>query len=81
MILDGNILSIAGKRERERNDNKQAYQRVEGHYEAFGRSFTVPELTMREKVTADYRNGILTVHLPKDPAGPIRSVEIDFEPL
>ena len=78
MILDGNIFSIAGKRERERNDNKQAYQRVEGHYEAFGRSFTVPELTMREKVTADYRNGILTVHLPKDPAGQIGSVKIDF---
>jgi HSP20 family molecular chaperone IbpA len=33
---------------------------------------------MREKVTADYRNGILTVHLPKDPAGQIGSVKIDF---
>ena len=40
--------------------------------------FTVPESTMREKVTADYRNGILTVHLPKDPAGQIGSVKIDF---
>jgi HSP20 family molecular chaperone IbpA len=36
---------------------------------------------MRDKVTADCRNGILTVHLPKDPVGPMRPIEIDFEPL
>jgi HSP20 family protein len=81
VMLDGNILSICGKRERERNDRNQAYLDVERYYEAFRRSFTVPESTMREKVTADYKNGTLTVHLPKDPAGRIRAVEIDCEPL
>ena len=79
MILDGNILSIAAKRESERNDNNQTDRRFERKFEAFRRSFTVPESTMREKVTAGYRNGMLTVHFPKDPAGPIRSVEIDGE--
>ena len=76
MILDGNILSIAGKRERERNDNKQATNASNVTMRRL--CFTVPESTMREKVTADYRNGILTVHLPKDPAGQIGSVKIDF---
>ena len=79
VILDGGILSIAGKRERERNDSDQTDGSAERGYEAFRQSFTVPELTMREKVTAGYRNGMLTVHLPKDQAGPIRSVEIDCE--
>jgi HSP20 family protein len=79
VILDGGILSIAGNRERERNDNDQTDQRSERGYEAFRKSFTVPELTVRDKVTAGYRNGMLTVHLPKDPAGQIRSVEIDRE--
>ena len=79
VILDGNILSIAAKRESERNDNNQTDRRFERKFEAFRRSFTVPESTMREKVTAGYRNGMLTVHFPKDPAGPIRSVEINGE--
>jgi HSP20 family molecular chaperone IbpA len=36
---------------------------------------------MRDKVTAGYGNGILTVNLPEDPVGQIRSVEIDCQPL
>jgi HSP20 family protein len=81
VILDGNILSIAGLRERQRNEGRQASQRIETDYESFRQNFSVPESTMREKVRAGYRNGILTVHLPKDPAGRIRSVQIDCERL
>jgi HSP20 family protein len=82
VILDGNILSIAGRTEQQRNgDINHAFKRSDRDDGAFHRRFTVPESTMRDKVTADCRNGILTVHLPKDPVGPMRPVEIDFEPL
>ena len=40
-----------------------------------------PESTMRDEVKADYRNGLLRVHLPKDPAGKTRSINVAFEPV
>jgi HSP20 family molecular chaperone IbpA len=47
----------------------------------FTRSFTIPESTMRDKVTANYINGLLRVHLPNDPAGKTRSIDVAFEPV
>jgi HSP20 family protein len=74
--LDGSIITISGKREAEKEG--QTFQRVEQQNGTFTRSFTVPESTMRAEVTADYKNGLLRVHLPKDPAGKIRSIEVAF---
>jgi len=36
---------------------------------------------MRDKVTANYINGLLRVHLPNDPAGKTRSIDVAFEPV
>jgi HSP20 family protein len=77
--LDGSIINISGKREPERDG--QAFQQVERQKGTFTRSFTLPESTLRDKVTADYRNGLLRVHLPKDPAGKTRSIGVAFEPV
>jgi HSP20 family protein len=74
--LDGSIITISGKPEAEKEG--QTFQRVERQNGTFTRSFTVPESTMRAEVTADYKNGLLRVHLPKDPAGKIRSIEVAF---
>jgi HSP20 family protein len=79
VILDGSIITISGKRESERDG--QTFQRVERQNGTFTRSFTVPESTMRDEVRADYRNGLLRVHLPKDPAGKTRSIDVAFEPV
>jgi HSP20 family protein len=77
--LDGSIITISGKREPETEG--QTFQRVERQYGTFTRSFTVPESTIRDEVKADYRNGLLRVHLPKDPAGKTRSINVAFEPV
>jgi HSP20 family protein len=77
--LDGSIITISGKREPETEG--QTFQRVERQYGTFARSFTLPESTMRDEVKADYKNGLLRVHLPKDPAGKTRSIDVAFEPV
>ncbi len=77
--LDGSIITISGKREPETEG--QTFQRIERQYGTFTRSFTLPESTIRDEVKADYRNGLLRVHLPKDPAGKTRSIDVAFEPV
>ena len=77
--LDGSIITISGKREPETEG--QTFQRVERQYGTFARSFTLPESTMRDEVKADYKNGLLRVHLPKDPAGKTRFIDVAFEPV
>jgi HSP20 family protein len=42
----------------------------------FVRSFTLPDVVDEEKLTAEYRNGILTVHLPKSEKAKPRSIEV-----
>jgi HSP20 family protein len=74
--LDGSIITISGKPEPE--GDGQTFQRQKG---TFTRSFTIPESTMRDKVTADFRNGLLRVHLRKDPAGKTRLIDVAFEPV
>ena len=77
--LDGSIITISGRREPETEG--QTFQKVERRYGTFTRSFTVPESTIRDEIKADYRNGLLRVHLPKDPAGKTRSIDVAFEPV
>ena len=77
--LDGGIISISGQRDPEKDG--QTFHRVERQRGAFTRNFAVPESIVREKVTAGYKNGLLKVHLPKDPAGKTRLINVVFEPV
>jgi HSP20 family protein len=43
------------------------FHRVERAYGRFERSFTLPDETDSDHITTEYKNGILTVHLPKNP--------------
>lgn len=65
--LDGNTLTISGKKTTEAtaNDSARKYARREFAYTSFSRSFTLPEAVETSKITAQYVNGILTVTLPK----------------
>ncbi len=63
--IDKNILMISS----EKNDNKEesanGYSLREFGYQSFCRNFTIPENADSEKISASYKNGILTVGIPK----------------
>jgi HSP20 family protein len=65
--IDGNTLSISGKREFEEETKKDDYHRIERSYGSFFRSFTLPSYIDQEKVKAEYDNGLLKVTMPKKP--------------
>jgi HSP20 family protein len=65
--LTGNRLSISGHREQEKREQNETYYATERSYGSFSRSFTLPDGTDAEHVTADLKNGVLVLNIPKKP--------------
>jgi HSP20 family protein len=65
--LSGGILTVKGTREEHKEERKKDYYLSERQFGAFERSFQVPESVDSEKIDAHFKNGVLTVSLPKKP--------------
>ena len=70
------ILHITGERKFEKEETGKKYHRIERSYGSFERSFSLPENTKPEALTADYKNGVLKVHLPKSAEAKSKTVEV-----
>jgi HSP20 family protein len=74
--VENNTLSLSGKRNFNKDENVKGWHRIERSYGEFVRSFEVPSTVDTEKVAADYKNGVLTISLPKKEAAKPRQVKI-----
>jgi HSP20 family protein len=63
-VVDG-VLTVSGKREFAGESKDEHYRRHEIRSGEFSRSFTLPDTVNAEKVSADYKNGLLEVRLAK----------------
>ena len=63
--LENQLLSISTEVEEKSEENEENYTRREFGYSSFKRSFTLPETVDEEKIKANYKEGILSIHLPK----------------
>ncbi len=63
--VENNILTIRGERKFEKKVNENNYLRVERSYGSFSRSFSLASTVNTEAIQADYRNGVLTLSIPK----------------
>jgi len=63
--LNEDVLTISSERKEEKEENREDYKRREFSYSSFCRSFALPENVNRDKIEANYKDGILTVVLPK----------------
>ncbi len=63
--LDNNILSISAETQNESEEKTEKMIRKEFSYNSFRRSFSLPKAIDLEKIKADYKDGILSVGLPK----------------
>src|SRR5436309_4400965 len=64
VTVEDGILNVSGDRKTEKEDQKRKFHRIERSYGTFRRSFTLPEDADSTKVTAEFRDGVLKVHLP-----------------
>lgn len=76
LSLTGNRLTISGKREREEKHEDERMFTWERSWGSFTRSFTLPEGVDAEHVSADLRDGVLTVNVPKTPETQPKKISI-----
>lgn len=78
--VQGNTLTISGERTSTRETNNADYLQKEMTYGSFTRSLVLPEGADREKVSAEYRNGVLEITAPVATASLPKKVEIKTIP-
>jgi HSP20 family protein len=76
VTLDNNVLTIKGERHLEKDVKKESYHRMERTYGSFFRSFSLPNNVDTGNVRAEYKDGLLTLALPKKATAKSRTVEI-----
>ena len=76
--LEGNTLTLKGERKMDSDDKKNNYHRVESFYGSFIRTFRLPDTVDMEKISADYKNGVLTVTLPQKPEVRPREIPVSI---
>jgi len=74
--VENNLLTIRGERKFEKAVSEENYLRVERTYGAFSRSFSLPNTVNSEAIGAEYKNGTLTVTLPKREESKPRQVKV-----
>ena len=77
VTVEDGVLSIRGERKFEREEKSDKVHRVERSYGSFLRTFRVPEDSEGEEVKADFKNGVLSVLLPKSEKSKPRQVEVE----
>lgn len=63
--VENNILTIRGERKFEKKVDEKNYLRVERAYGSFARSFSLANTVNTEAIKADYKDGVLTLNIPK----------------
>jgi HSP20 family protein len=77
--VENQTLTIAGERKFEKQESGKGYHRIERNYGTFVRSFTVPNTFDTEHIAADFKNGVLSVTLPKKEAAKPRQVKVEVK--
>lgn len=63
--ISEDVLTISSETRNESEENQDGYRRKEFSYSSFCRSFYIPDNVSKEKIGAEYKDGILTIELPK----------------
>lgn len=75
--VDNGALTIKGEKKFANEVKEEQYHRIERRYGSFSRSFSLPPAVDSAKVTAEYKNGILTVRLPLREEAKPRQIKVD----
>jgi len=79
VTVEDGILCMSGERRSEKEDEKRKFHRIERSYGNFRRSFTLPEDTDSKKVTAEFRDGVLKVHLPTTTIAKTKALQVKVQ--
>jgi HSP20 family protein len=77
VTVENGVLTISGERKFEKEEKKKKYHRVERGYGSFVRSFSLPDDADANKVKAEFKNGMLAIHLPKNEKAKPKQIEVN----
>src|SRR6266702_3214634 len=79
VTVEDGILCVSGERKSVKEDQKKKFHRIERSFGNFRRSFTLPVDADSTKVTAEFHDGVLKVHLPTTPIARSKAIEVQVK--
>jgi HSP20 family protein len=76
VTVENGVLTITGERKFQKEEKDKRYHRIERSYGSFMRSFALPDGADGSKVNAEFKDGVLKVHLPKSEKAKPKAVEV-----
>jgi HSP20 family protein len=76
VTVENGVLAILGTRKCEKEEQDKKYHRIERSYGNFFRSFVLPDGADGTKVSAEFKQGLLEVHLPKTEKAKAKAIEV-----
>jgi HSP20 family protein len=76
VTVENGMLTISGERKFEQEEKKRKYHRVERSYGSFTRSFTLPGDADGNKIEAEFKDGLLQVHIAKNEQAHPKAIEV-----
>ncbi|HEY5778369.1 MAG TPA: Hsp20/alpha crystallin family protein [Terrimicrobiaceae bacterium] len=77
VTVENGVLTITGERKFEKEEKEKKYHRIERAYGSFMRSFTLPDTAPGDKVNAEFKDGVLKVHLPKSAEAKPKAIDVN----
>ena len=76
VTIENNMLTLRGERQFDEKLERENFYRIERHYGEFLRTFTLPTFVDGNKIFAEFKDGLLTVTLPKNTAAIPKQIEV-----
>ena len=79
LTLENNVLTFKGDRRFEKEGKDENYHRIERSYGSFSRAFSIPAMVDEKEIKADYKDGVLSIILPKKEKARAKQINITSE--
>lgn len=76
ITMQDNVLTVRGEKKSEKKGKEENMHRVERYYGSFQRSFSLPTSVKSDRIEAEYKDGILTINMPKAEEAKPKQIEV-----
>lgn len=79
LTFENGVLTLKGERKFEHETKRENFQRMERRYGSFSRSFTLPNTVDATRISAAYKDGVLTIRLPQREEAKPKQIAVNVE--
>ena len=79
VTVENNVLTLTGERKQEQSTTREQFQRIERRFGSFSRSFTLPTSVDAGQIAASYKDGVLTIRLPRREEAKPKQISVTVE--